>query len=72
MNQTHATTSAQAMRRSRLRRHGDRGEGIISTAIAVLIMAFLGAAMWVAFSAMWDSTSEKTQDQVDVIGGDGG
>ncbi len=24
----------------------DRGEGVISAAIAVLIMAFLGAAMW--------------------------
>ena len=31
----------------------ERGEGVISTAIAVLIMAFLGAAMWLGFSAIW-------------------
>ena len=30
---------------------GDRGEGVISTAIAVLITAFLGAAMWVGFNS---------------------
>jgi hypothetical protein len=29
----------------------ERGEGVISAAIAVLIMAFLGAAMWVAADA---------------------
>ncbi len=29
----------------------ERGEGVISAAIAVLVMAFLGVAMWVAFNA---------------------
>lgn len=47
----------------------DRGEGVISVAIAVLIMAFLGAAMWVGFQSMWETTSSKTSDQVDQIGG---
>jgi hypothetical protein len=47
----------------------DRGEGVISAAIAVLIMAFLGALMWVAFKSMWDTTEQKTNDQIDQIGG---
>ncbi len=51
-----------------LRRHDERGEGVISAAIAVLIMAFLGAAMWVGFQSMWQTTSEKTNDQVSRIG----
>lgn len=49
----------------------DRGEGVISVAIAVLIMAFLGAAMWVGFQSMWQTTSEKTNEQVTRIGSDG-
>ena len=47
----------------------DRGEGVISAAIAVLIMAFLGALMWVGFKAMWDTTEQKTNDQIEQIGG---
>jgi uncharacterized protein HemX len=46
----------------------DAGEGVISVAIAVLIMAFLGAAMWVGFQGMWQTTSEKTNEQVGRIG----
>jgi hypothetical protein len=30
--------------------HDERGEGVISAAIAVLVMAFIGVGMWVAFS----------------------
>ena len=44
------------------------GEGVISTAIAVLIMALIGAAMWVAFSGVFDSASERTTDNVNQIG----
>jgi hypothetical protein len=46
----------------------ESGEGVISAAIAVLIMAFLGAAMWVAFQAIFNDASNKTADQVDQIG----
>ena len=46
----------------------DSGEGVISAAIAVLIMAFLGAAMWVAFQAIFNDASDKTANQVDQIG----
>jgi hypothetical protein len=51
------------------RRHGDRGEGVISTAIAVLIVAFLGIALWTGFDAMMSSATERTRDQVEQIGG---
>jgi len=37
-------------------------------AIAVLVMAFLGALMWVAFKAMFQQTSDKTQTQIQQIG----
>jgi hypothetical protein len=47
---------------------GDRGEGVISAAIAVLIMAFLGAAMWIGFNRMWKDTESTTQTKVQQIG----
>lgn len=47
----------------------DRGEGIISTAIAVLIMAGLGALMWVGFQQIWQDTEANTRDKVSEIGG---
>lgn len=61
----HTTTT------STLRRRGERGEGVISTAIAVLIMALLGAAMWVTFDSIWNDTAQNTEDQVNIIGSDG-
>ena len=53
---------------SQRRAHGDLGEGVISAAIAVLIMAFLGAAMWVGFQQMWKNTESTTNDKVEQIG----
>ena len=53
-------------------RRAERGEGVISAAIAVLIMAFLGAAMWVGFNAIWGDAEENIGDQVDQIGDDSG
>lgn len=50
----------------------DRGEGVISTAIAVLIVAFLGAGMYVLFSQILTSSGAKASTQVNNIGGDGG
>lgn len=47
---------------------GQRGEGVISAAIAVLIMAFIGAGMWLAFDRMFNDTTDRTQDQVELIG----
>jgi hypothetical protein len=55
--------------RGRLR--SDRGEGVISAAIAVLIVAFLGAAMWVAFTTIWENAESDISEQIGSIG-DGG
>ena len=54
---------------ARSRLADEAGEGVISTAIAVLIMALLGAAMWAAFSGVFDGASNKAGTAVDSIGG---
>ena len=46
----------------------ERGEGVISAAIAVLIMAALGALMWVGFQELWSDTSTQTSEQISQIG----
>lgn len=53
-------------------RRAERGEGVISAAIAVLIMAFLGAAMWVGFNAIWGDAEDNIGTQVQRIGSDTG
>ena len=58
-----------ATTRLRERIGGDRGEGVISTAIAVLIVAFLGAAMYVIFTQILTSSGSKASTQVNNIGG---
>lgn len=44
------------------------GEGVISAAIAVLIMAFLGVAVWGGFKLTFDKTQKNVNEQVDLIG----
>jgi hypothetical protein len=46
----------------------DRGEGVVSSAIAVLIFAALGALMWVGFKAIWGDASSQTSTQIGKIG----
>jgi hypothetical protein len=46
----------------------ERGEGVISAAIAVLIMAFLGALMWVGFKATLGDAQGNVDNQVQQIG----
>lgn len=46
----------------------ERGEGVISAAIAVLIMAFLGVLMWVGFKATMGNTQSNVDNQVGQIG----
>ena len=53
---------------STARARGDRGEGVISAAIAVLIMAGIGALMWVGFKTIWQDTEGNTKDKVAEIG----
>lgn len=50
---------------------GQAGEGVISTGIVVLIMALLGAAMWVAFSGIMDTASDRAESGVESISNDG-
>jgi hypothetical protein len=49
-------------------RRDERGEGVISTAIAVLIIAFLGVAMWVGFQQIFSDAADTTRTQVQQIG----
>lgn len=46
----------------------DSGEGVISAAIVVLIVAFIGAAMWVAFNQIWQTIETKTTTEINKIG----
>lgn len=63
-----AAATIVQLRRPGSRLRGDLGEGVISVAIAVLIMAFLGAAMWVGFQKMWKNTENSTNTKVQQIG----
>lgn len=51
-----------------VRRHDERGEGVISAAIAVLVMAFIGVGMWFAFNATFNHAATHVNQQVDCIG----
>jgi hypothetical protein len=53
----------------RLRLGQERGEGVISTAIAVLIVALLGAAMWAAFQGIFNGATQNIGSAVDSISG---
>ncbi len=58
----------QVRRALRDRLYDDRGEGVISMAIAILIIATIGAAMYVLFSATGEDLNDKVNDQVESIG----
>ncbi|MEZ5237499.1 MAG: hypothetical protein R2716_00530 [Microthrixaceae bacterium] len=51
------------------KRADERGEGVISTAIAVLIVALLGVALWAGFSTIMDDATERTGEQIRSIDG---
>lgn len=51
------------------RTRDERGEGVISAAIAVLIVAALGALMWVGFRSIWQTAEANTNSQISQIGG---
>jgi hypothetical protein len=50
------------------RLRGQSGEGVISAAIAVLVMAVIGAAMWVAFNGTFNTAAGRVDDSVGRIG----
>jgi len=61
---------AHGLHRLLARWDGDEaGEGVISAAIVVLIMALLGAAMWAAFNGIFLDATTDIQNTVDSIGG---
>ncbi len=47
----------------------DRGEGVISAAIVVLIMALLGAGLWVALNGIVGDAADRAGDEINRIGG---
>lgn len=62
------TLLSRSTRLARLR-HEDAGEGVISTAIAVLIMAIIGGLMWIAFQGVFTSADDRITSEVESIGG---
>jgi hypothetical protein len=48
--------------------HDERGEGVISAAIAVLVMAFIGVGMWFAFNATFKHAANHVDNQVNCVG----
>jgi hypothetical protein len=52
----------------RRRMADEQGEGVISMAIAVLIVAALGLAMWVTFDRVFADAGQKVEDNVNQIG----
>ena len=46
----------------------EHGEGVISAAIAVLIMAFIGVGMWIAFNTTFSHAAKHVDNQVNCIG----
>ena len=49
-------------------KRSDRGEGVISAAIAVLIVSAIGALMWVGFRQIWLEAETNTREKVSQIG----
>jgi hypothetical protein len=58
--------SATALKERYQRDHTERGEGVISAAIAVLIMATIGALMYVSYAALFNNSANKTSKLVDL------
>ena len=46
----------------------ERGEGVISTAIAVLIMALIGLLMWTVFQRVFNDAGTRIETNVNDIG----
>jgi putative copper export protein len=46
----------------------ERGEGVISAAIAVLVFAFLGVLMYTLFQATFTNADDKVNEQIEQIG----
>lgn len=49
------------------RLNDDRGEGVISMAIAVLIIAGIGGILWLVFEGAADTVGDSVNDQLQDI-----
>ena len=58
--------TARGAIRDRLER-SESGEGVISAAIAVLVMAFLGVLMWQLFKGTLTKANTNVNEQLDQI-----
>ncbi len=58
--------AARVVLRERIVRD-ETGEGVISAAIAVLVMAFLGVLMWTLFKDTLTKANSNVNDQIDKI-----
>ena len=58
--------TARAALHDRISRE-ERGEGVISAAIAVLVMAFLGVLMWQLFKGTLTKSNNNVNGQIDQI-----
>ena len=58
---------ARAALAQRIRR-SEAGEGVISAAIAVLVMAFLGVLMWQLFKGSLTDANDNVNEQINQIG----
>ena len=66
---TTLVTTRSWVRDAAVERFGDeRGEGVISAAIAVLVMALLGVAMYTLFSGTLTHANSNVDKTVDHIG----
>ncbi len=61
------TTASRVMAAIKSRIGNDRGEGVISMAIAILVVAALGVAMFTVFQNVGDAAGKKAEDQIDQI-----
>lgn len=59
----------QAVSAVRSRWREEVGEGVISTAIAVLVMALIGLAMWTLFDRVFTDAGQDIERNVNQIGG---
>jgi hypothetical protein len=62
-------TAGTVRRIARRLRLDEAGEGVISTAIAVLIVALLGVTMFGLFSNTLQQAGKKTDQQIQQMGG---
>jgi Na+-driven multidrug efflux pump len=60
------TDGATALNEQLARRKTENGEGVISAAIAVLIMATIGALMYLSYVSLFKKSAEKTGKMVDL------